>query len=71
MMKKKRKENLKQYSPKGQNVLSGSNATAKRLGSLFGVDKKTVRRNYEFAKAVDRVKQINGLMLVAAVFAGV
>ena len=49
----------------------GSNAAAKKLGSLFGVNEKTVCRSYEFAKAVDRVKQINGLMLVAAVFAGV
>ena len=59
MLKKNREENLKQYSsPKGQNVPSGDHATAKRLGSLFGVNEKTVRRSYEFAQAVDRVKAV-------------
>jgi len=45
----------------GQNVqfFNSENATAENLGSLFGVNEKTVRRNSKFAEAVDRVKQIN------------
>jgi hypothetical protein len=53
--KKNREQNLKQLS-KGQNVLSdveGSNATAKAIASVAGVNEKTVRRAAEFAKAGD------------------
>jgi len=35
-----------------------SAATAKKIGSLFGSSQATVRRNYEFAKAVDRVREV-------------
>jgi len=45
----------------GQNVqfFNSENATAENLGSLFGVNEKTVRRSYEFAQAVDRVGEIS------------
>ncbi|MCD6240015.1 hypothetical protein J7K27_00635 [Candidatus Bathyarchaeota archaeon] len=34
-------------------------ATAKRIGSLFGSSERKVRYAYEFARAVDKVKEIN------------
>ncbi|MBW2559146.1 MAG: ParB N-terminal domain-containing protein, partial [Deltaproteobacteria bacterium] len=35
-----------------------SHATAKKIGSLFGSSQATVRRNYKFAKAVDKVREV-------------
>ncbi|MGB9792116.1 MAG: hypothetical protein ACPLTR_06000 [Thermacetogeniaceae bacterium] len=39
-------------------TFSGSAATAKKLAAELGVNQATVRRAAEFAKAVDKVKEV-------------
>ena len=64
-MKKKNPRGFKDRDPVGQNVPRSSEL----IGSLFGVNEKTVRRSYEFAKAVDRVKEVKPLKLTLPCFA--
>jgi N6-adenosine-specific RNA methylase IME4/truncated hemoglobin YjbI len=59
--KKDQMQNLKQFSS-GQIVHSereGTAATAKAIAAVAGVNEKTVRRAAEFAKAVDKVKEVS------------
>ena len=55
--KNKRDDNLKQNAPKGQNVPSVN--TAKKIAEQHGVDERTVKRDGQFADAVEKVKQVD------------
>ncbi|MGC8578321.1 MAG: DNA methyltransferase [Thermoproteota archaeon] len=57
----KKEEHRPKKENKGGNLppFSGHHATAKAIASLQKVDESTVRRASEFAKAVDKVREVN------------
>jgi len=55
--KGQRETNLKQNAPKGQNVTSVDQA--ERLGKEHGVSARTIKRDAQFAVAVEKVKTVD------------
>src|SRR5689334_15718300 len=56
--KSDKKENLRQNAPKGQNVPSEN--TAERLAAEYKVTGKTIKRDADFANAVDAIAETVG-----------
>jgi hypothetical protein len=57
-IKKDANDNLKANLPNGQNVHSGKTpkkTTAQELGEYFNVDEKTIRRDAEFARGLEKL----------------
>jgi len=59
MKKQGERTDLKPVANFATSSIKGPAATAKKIGSIFGSSERKVRYAYEFARAVDKVKEIN------------